>query len=354
VAKNPPKSPPLIDLKGSGEEARQRAKFDARRRADAENILLPKDRELGFWDANKIFETTLGMGGPWTERRKITAEDLRAFQHKVDAVRERYRYGITPKQVIGLSLDDDRQRAREQIHIAVPVYGTTQKTNSETTAVVRFMTNAGPDSQAKPPRHHVHVQFMSFYAAVEATGLNAKKAAQWLRTTHIRFDCDCGRHTFFYRFIASTGGFAYGRVETGFPKIRNPNLTGITCKHVIRVMQQIDSSSVVLNFLSRMIENARSHHTGKAQARTSQKQAEAIAKRQAARPAQIRALDERALERLRTSAYRNTQRKKPPAPTRQRIAKAADPQAEMRRQLAGKGFTPEQIDTIMAITQGKQ
>jgi hypothetical protein len=348
VAKSPPKSPPLIDLKGSGEEARQRAKFDAQRRARARHILLPKEIGTGTWDADKVLRTTLGG-----TLRDITAEDLQAFRRNVEAVIQRYEYGITPKQVIGLSLDADRQRAREQIHIAVPVYGTTQKTNSETTAVVRFMTNAGPDSQSKPPRHHVTVQFMSFYAAVNSS-MDPKKAAQWLRKERIRFDCDCGRHTFWYRFIASTGGFAYGRIETGFPKIRNPNLKGVACKHVIRVMQQIDTGSVVLNFLSRMIEKAQAHHTGKAQAQTSQKQADATAKLQTARPAQIRALDERALERLRAKAYRDTQRKKPPAPIRQRITKAADPQAEMRRQLAGKGFTPEQIDTIMAITQGKQ
>jgi hypothetical protein len=334
--------PSIGDLKGSGDEYRSRAKAETRSRAKAKDILLPKELEHGQWDANKTILTTLGG-----TLRAITGDDLVKFRRSVDALAERYQSGITPKQVIGLAVKSRRQRARDEIHVAMPVFGSTGKTGADrTTAVVRFLTNAGPDCLRSPARHNVHVQFMSFYAAVNATGMDARKAAAWLRKERIRFDCDCEDHTYRYRFIASSGKFAYGRIETGFPKIRNPELKGVACKHVIRVMQQIDDGMTVLKFLEKMIANARAHHMGKSTAQTTQKQADAIAKRQAARPSQIKTPSARALQRAAGEVFKTVQRKRPPAPNRR--ATAADAYAEIRRQLAALGLSPAAIDQQVA------
>lgn len=102
---------------------------------------------------------------------------------------------------------------------------------------MHFITNAGPNSDVA--RHHVHVQFLDFDAAVGASPNDPKKLGKLVTAGRLLFDCDCGRHTFWYRYIATIGKFNTGRPETGFPKIRNPKLMGVACKHVLRTMHVI-------------------------------------------------------------------------------------------------------------------
>ena len=78
-----------------------------------------------------------------------------------------------------------------------------------------------------------------------------KQTANWLRKQKLAFDCDCGRHRYWFRYISTIGNFNAGRKELGFPKIRNSNLLGVACKHVLRVMSEVESSTSVLNFLTK-------------------------------------------------------------------------------------------------------
>jgi hypothetical protein len=52
----------------------------------------------------------------------------------------------------------------------------------------------------------------------------------------VSFDCACGRHQYWFRYLATIGGFALDPLEHGFPKIRNPRLLGCACKHVIKAV----------------------------------------------------------------------------------------------------------------------
>jgi hypothetical protein len=334
---------------GSGAEYRKRAQEDSRRRANATNILTPHEAATGQWDAAKALKTTLGG-----IKRDITGEDLKAFAKNVKALTGRYEHGITPKQVIDFSIKNRLERAREEIHIALPVYGTTQVAGIDTSLVVRFMTNAGPECKNKVQRHHVHVQFLSFNAAVNAFGMDTKKAAQWLRKEKIKFECDCEDFTFRFRYLATTGKFVYGRNENGFPKERNPTLQGVGCKHAIRVMQQIDNSTVALNFLIKMIDKARKHNEGKAIGQETQKGIDAKAKRQLSRQAQIKTSAQKLAERSRKSATQAV--KKAAQPKKQktnstrinRISSADARESELRAVMAKFGVEPtqEQINKV--------
>lgn len=85
-------------------------------------------------------------------------------------------------------------------------------------------------------------------------------------TGNVKYDCDCQRHTFWFRFICTIGGFNYGRSEDGFPRVRNPKLYGVACKHVIRVMTMASQSSTLKNYAAKMVENGRKTLTNKKQA----------------------------------------------------------------------------------------
>lgn len=224
----------------------------------AKNLLKPGEI-AGDYDAARMLGTTLGG-----RLRAITAEDLRTFAASVRSLGKKFTGGITAKQVIDLSAAIDRERANEQIRTAVPV--------AHMDGVVHFVTNAGPESDVT--RHHVYVEFLNF-SAVVASPAPLKDLAKELAQGRIRWRCDCGRFTYWYGYIATVGQFIYGDKQVNFPKIRNPHLTGVACKHGLRVMQQLASPMVRLR-LEKLIEDGRKDRPGKVYT-TTKKDAQAMA-----------------------------------------------------------------------------
>ncbi|NYT61443.1 hypothetical protein H0A66_03775 [Alcaligenaceae bacterium] len=248
----------LGKLAGAAGEAKARATAEKKERLAAPRILRPGE-VVGEYDASRLLMTTLGG-----EIRPLTHDDLAAFRQNVRTAQKRLSGGITARKTLDLSWKDDRDRAQSQIRQAVPA--------SASNGRVRFVTGAGPDS--KVSRHHVTVEFMSFGAAVSAGTKTPLQAANWLRKQPLKFDCDCERHTYWFRYVSTIGGFNAGRAETGFPKIRNPRLTGVGCKHVLRVMAEVESAGTVVLFLSKAITKARENDDGRATVRQTQRDAE--------------------------------------------------------------------------------
>lgn len=265
-------------LSGSASESRARASADAQERQAATNILDPSEVR-GDYDAGRMMMTTLGG-----EVRPITADDLAQFRHNARTAGRRFKGGITARKVVDMSLAADRDRARRQITMAVPSAARGVRGNNRqiSSLEVRFITNAGPDSDVN--RHHVAVEFTGYQTAIASGAENVKRAAARLRKEGIRFDCDCGRHRYWYRYIATIGRYNAGRPETGFPKVRNPKLNGLACKHVLRVMSEIEGGSAVQAFLARAIEKGRQSEDGSGHIRQRKKEAERLAEKQAKRP----------------------------------------------------------------------
>ena len=230
----------LKNLRGANKEAQGRYLGDVAQRERAANILNPNEVS-GEYDAGRMLLTTFGSG----QVRALTHDDLRAFRENVKRVGRKYKGGITAKTVIDMSLKEDRDRSNKQIRVAVPVQSLGGK--------IHFITNAGPDSEVT--RHHVHIDLLNFGAAVSSP-TKLTELTKVLAAGPLKFDCDCGRHKFWYRYVATIGRYNAGRDETGFPKIRNPTLVGVACKHVLRVMQQLGSPSVRMQ-LEKMINKAR-------------------------------------------------------------------------------------------------
>lgn len=262
----------LPKLKGSAADQKDRAAKDAAQRRAAgaapKSVILNAQDVQGEYDAHRLLKTT--MGG---QMRALTHDDLATFRHNIRQVQSRYQGGIRARQVLDLSLPIDRQRANEQIRMAVPVSAYGQR--------VRFMTNAGPDSDVT--HHHVIVDFLSYASAASGARGDAKQSATWLRKEPLRIECDCGRWRYWFRYIATIGKFNAGRDETGFPKIRNPDLHGVACKHILRVVAEVESSTAVHLFLVRLIEKARTKDDNKVSVQMSQADAEKLASKPADR-----------------------------------------------------------------------
>lgn len=295
----------LKKVSGSVSIAKQLAKADQQRRERAATILNPSEVR-GEYDANRMLTTTLGG-----EKRVMTHDDIATFRKNAAVAGKNFVGGITARQVIDQSLSIDRKRAREEINWANPVFGSV---NQKGNLAVRFNTAASGRNGSS--RHYVQVEFTGVQTAV-ASGAHAPlKAARLMSKEKIRFDCDCGRHTFWFRYISTIGNFNAGRAETGYPKIRNPNITGIACKHVLRVMAEIEGGSFTLTFLARAIENLRKKGE-KARTQTKQKEANKEIDKQSKRSTtRIDSREERDLHRTRLALRKsaNAYRQNMPKP----------------------------------------
>lgn len=252
----------IASIELNHQQVRIRDEISRRNRVETSR-LLPEHRitemygNLSQGSFSDILNTT--MGGI---SRPITMEDLIQFERKRHSLESKYKEGVTADFIINKSRAIDRSRASHEIPWAQPVASRFLPRNNS--LVVSFVTAAS--GKYREAKHYVNVEFTA-YGAITKHLINPDPKAQaesdavQLKKSLLKFDCDCGRHTFWYRYIASIGGFAYvgtnplARKETAYPKIRNPNLHGVACKHVLRVMQTIQKNAGFHQFLIKAILN---------------------------------------------------------------------------------------------------
>lgn len=230
-------------------EARRVAKNDLESRLRATTILDPND-VAGEYDASRGLITTLG-GTP----RLITIDDLRQFQHLVRQLGKKFRGGITAKQVIDLSVPDRRSRAQNEIKLASPI--------ASRHGSVRFQTNSGPKSHVA--RHYQTIEFLNWNAVLASPAPEEKIVSELIKGK-IRITCSCEDWRYQgYRYMATAGKYlaSTDRPESGLPKIKNPNLSGAACKHLIRVCAVIAQSPTFKQYAINMLRNARKTLEGK-------------------------------------------------------------------------------------------
>lgn len=363
------------NARGHVSDFKERMRADREERAAAGSahpaqrvILTRREVRAGKLDAGRILMTTLG-GSP----RPLTADDLKTFreniktaQKKLGAVR-----GIRAQQVLDLASSrpllyvgdkgphdaaSDLDKARREILNAIPVSASNEE--------VRFFTPSGKDSRRA--RHVIIVKFLGWHEALgklaaipKGSKREVRELADWLRKEPLAFECDCERHRYFFRYVATIGGFNAGRREDGYPKIRNPGLRGVACKHVLRVMTEILHSPAVLNFLvrhlTRYLEVMEDPDLGRASTQLTQKEIQEQAKR--AKSHRIRTSDQqkKASERQKkanalAAAKREKERKE--RQTRihlKRVLKDAKPPAKRSRTAkAIEGMTSEQLKAFIA------
>lgn len=305
----PPNKTIADGLRGHVGAANRAAKSEAEERNRAYGILTERAVAGGDWDSVKVLTTTLGG-----KMRPITPDDLATFRRNMNLARRNFKGygGIKARQVIDLAsagalayktaqpggARSDIDKAKSEIRTALPV--------SALGDTVRFRTSSGRNSST--PHHLVLIRFMGFREAqqqIVAAGPDPaapRRAANWMRKERLAFDCDCERHRYFLRYVATIGGFNAGRDETGFPKIRNPDLKGVACKHVLRVMAELDGSNMVLGFLERHLSRVAQSIRA---TQVSQEEAAAMAARKRGKPAAIKTSEQRATEARAARARRS-------------------------------------------------
>ncbi|MEO6279184.1 hypothetical protein [Roseateles sp.] len=160
---------------------------------------------------------------------------------------DRAQVGLTAAEALALSTPADIRRANQQIKYALP--------SRLQAGSVRFVTNAGPVSRAT--RHFVNLEFIGFSAAVARPGTPAQAALELTKQGRLRFECSCEHFRYVLRFVATAGGWVAGRPEHGMPKLTNPTLDGACCKHIARVMTDLQMSVALRQRVAAMIEAER-------------------------------------------------------------------------------------------------
>jgi hypothetical protein len=240
-----PKDILIARYKGVAEEKRFFNQAN-KARSESSTLLNPSDI-AGEYDVARGLLTMLGG-----KARVITQQDLIKFKQITQSAKTKFRKGITAKGIIDLSVPippqpgngnpTDKQRANKEIKFSVPV--------SHIGSTIRFMTNAGPDSERQ--RHYVKVEFIN-YEAIAASAITVDKLAKEMIKSPLRISCDCGRWRYWLAYLATIGGYNAGHPETAFPKIRNPGLVGVGCKHILRTMQAIMKSPSMTQYMTKMV-----------------------------------------------------------------------------------------------------
>lgn len=198
-----------------------------RKAKNLHKLNVPKDT-----DANGMLELTFGQDKRGLYET-LSDADLKQFAQNINNAAENFKGGITPQQVIDWSLPADRERANKEIFLAFAI-----KRQGDT---VKYVTNAS--KQSKDKQHYVSVQFLGYLPLL--TGAKSMGAAA-IKTAvtggKVRVTCDCGRWQYHgYNYMAGLGNYQLGQKETRYPFIKNRQLVGLACKHILRVMHVITS-----------------------------------------------------------------------------------------------------------------
>lgn len=361
------KSAPDVLLPGRNVRAQSRQAFAAeiaQRRADQSatgNTLLSPDEVAGDYIISRGLMTTLGG-----EVRPLTYDDLKQFQHNVSNLRQQVRKarmlgGITAKQVIDKSWDEDRKRAQAEIRLANPTHykAVSEAGGQGTSLMVHFMTNAGPNSNVT--HHNVNVQFLDF-GAVVASPAHVDKIVSQLVKGRLKFECNCGRFKYFFRYVCTQAEIVAGRPETGFPKIRNPGITGVACKHALRVMQTVMASPTFSRWAANVIQKFRDDigHTEAVEKIADQRKFEQQRQREDSRKRRIESSEVKrakrqlqpSYERMRKQATERAAKKEAARLAKSKTAARAGIERHARELMRLGVIDQQQFDQMMNATRG--
>ena len=242
------------DLRAAIAKAREQLSEAKNLASDANKILRERDQEVSTAknvakyqvpdgaDAVKMLDLTFGNDVRGLSKQ-MSADDLRRYAQNVANAQEKFKGGITPQQIIdrsnvlvGDSTQTDLNRANREIFFA--------NVFSRKADTFRYVTNASAHS--KDDKHYVIVQFLGYSGQVTGTDkISAHLVKKYVTESKIRFTCDCGRHKFWFNYLAGLGNYQIGAKENRMPFIKNPNFVGVACKHVVRVMKTITSPTGV-------------------------------------------------------------------------------------------------------------
>lgn len=192
------------------------------------------------------------------EKREYSLQDLDKMAKRISSAGKEFhgrQKGVLVAELMKKTRSEDKQSARS-VAAAVPYKFADN--------MLFFQVTASGETPKAPSHYRVRVRLEEWdYQVNKHKGNNYMKSA--IKATHgrISFDCACGRHQFYYRYLAHIGGFAVEPpIENVFPKIKNPKLRGACCKHVVKVILALQTAPIQGRIARAMEDNAKKHGFG--------------------------------------------------------------------------------------------
>lgn len=188
----------------------------------------------------------------------FTREDLLQLEKNKKSFQKRFdssKAGITHAQIIAGSTEIDIKRANNQVTDGSGIRYANISIIQGNVTTLRVKASAKNGFEF----HAVKLRFEEWDDAL----MNANpdkgyaKAAKAAVKGRISIACDCGRHEYWYRYLATIGNYCLAPPkEFSPPKIRNPNFKGVACKHVLHVLNKCQTASFVKQFENAMDKQA--------------------------------------------------------------------------------------------------
>ena len=264
--------------------AQQRRDINLRRQ-NAKRTLSPAQIREGIRSGqiSPEMETAIGKKA---DGSSFTVDDLKSFQKaRTDTAKRFGKKGITIDQLIAASRPDDVKRANGTF---IPKKEDGWRGNLARGAARLYQVRGDTlffsvraSEESKKQLHQVKIRLQGWNDQLTNERANEKTAVKNALDGQILIDCDCERHQFWYRYLAGVGGYALTPpTEKDFPKVRNPDLTGACCKHVVAAFQVVRTptyQAVIANQMKRQRQHVGFSDDKKTRALTKEDQ-EAIKK----------------------------------------------------------------------------
>ena len=183
---------------------------------------------------------------------EYTLADLNAMAKKLFAAEDKFGTnvrGVKVGDLLTASLFIDKKRAKKIRSAALyKVAGNT----------LFFQTASSGETPGAPSHYVVRVRLEDWGTAIRrGEGKDYYPAAIKAAMGNISFDCSCGRHQYWYRYLATIGGFALMPKELVYPKIRNPKLKGACCKHTLKTIMTMQGPVMLTRIAHEMEKQAK-------------------------------------------------------------------------------------------------
>lgn len=167
-----------------------------------------------------------------------TRDELKTFAKTIQQARGKHKANLAGVPLMHLeAMSSAEDHARVKDIRAASLY----KTGGN---LLYFQVTASGETINAPRHYQVRVRLEEWGDQMSDTGPYIQRAKRAC-VGRLSFDCGCGRHQYWYRYLAGVGNYAVGPpLERDFPKIRNPKLTGCCCKHVLKVLRVLKSGSI--------------------------------------------------------------------------------------------------------------
>ena len=167
-----------------------------------------------------------------------TPAELKEFEKTIKAARGKHKANLAGVPLMHLeAMSSAEDHARVKDIRAASLY----KTGGN---LLYFQVTASGETINAPRHYQVRVRLEEWGDMMSDTGPYPQRAKRAC-VGRLSFDCGCGRHQFWYRYLAFIGNYAVTPPgEKDFPKIRNPKLTGCACKHTLKVLKILKSSNI--------------------------------------------------------------------------------------------------------------